>query len=380
MLEVIDLFKEQGTVDDIGIGTIRDALSDALFPGSSVLHTRLRYVLFVPWLLQRAAAKGTPAAMSASFRRAEFDLIESLLRGGETQGVIGNRARRGLKLLPSQAYWASLSTWRILVAPTSVEGFFRRQHDHRQLARRTAQADDVEARELLPGTGLDPELPTPPPDLLAGAVLTLRAEEEEYLSSRLATAAQNTAFSWLIHHQPATLPASVWDVDNLGQAPSYVTNAVDHARRFHTAIYGAALLYNLLLAERSHRDDLADDYRQQLDGWQDELAVTDALQGWDRLAWWATIHRNRPLLRPATRTFVDTWIDRITANPDVANDPHLRRLIANRERLIKGGRARLVNQAALDRWGGSSGLGRLDFRWGITRSHLSDLYDAREPA
>jgi hypothetical protein len=33
MLEVIDLFKEEGTVDELGIGSIRDALADALFPG-----------------------------------------------------------------------------------------------------------------------------------------------------------------------------------------------------------------------------------------------------------------------------------------------------------------------------------------------------------
>jgi hypothetical protein len=47
MLEVVDLFKQEGTVDELGIGSIRDALADALFPGTSVLHTRLRYVLFI---------------------------------------------------------------------------------------------------------------------------------------------------------------------------------------------------------------------------------------------------------------------------------------------------------------------------------------------
>ncbi len=36
MLEVVDLFKEEGTVDELGIGSIRDALADSLFPGTSV--------------------------------------------------------------------------------------------------------------------------------------------------------------------------------------------------------------------------------------------------------------------------------------------------------------------------------------------------------
>ena len=44
---VLDLFSEQGTVDELRVGSLRDTISNALFPGTSVLHTRLRYVLFI---------------------------------------------------------------------------------------------------------------------------------------------------------------------------------------------------------------------------------------------------------------------------------------------------------------------------------------------
>ena len=53
MRRVLDLFKEQGTVDEMGLGSLRDALADALFPGTSSIQTRARYVLFIPWLYQR---------------------------------------------------------------------------------------------------------------------------------------------------------------------------------------------------------------------------------------------------------------------------------------------------------------------------------------
>ena len=43
MRQVLDLFKEQGTVDEMGLGNLRDALSEALFPGTSTIQTRLRY-------------------------------------------------------------------------------------------------------------------------------------------------------------------------------------------------------------------------------------------------------------------------------------------------------------------------------------------------
>jgi hypothetical protein len=40
---VLDLFNEQGTVDELGLGSLRDMISNALFPGTSVLHTRTKH-------------------------------------------------------------------------------------------------------------------------------------------------------------------------------------------------------------------------------------------------------------------------------------------------------------------------------------------------
>ena len=57
MRQVLDLFKERGTVDEMGLGRLRDALSEALFPGTSTIQTRLRYVLFVPWIYRQLEAR-----------------------------------------------------------------------------------------------------------------------------------------------------------------------------------------------------------------------------------------------------------------------------------------------------------------------------------
>lgn len=79
--------KEDGTVDELGIGSIRGALADSLFPGTSVLPTRRRYVLFIPWLMEQDAHNATLTEMTAEFRNLEFRLINSLLAGGERLGV-----------------------------------------------------------------------------------------------------------------------------------------------------------------------------------------------------------------------------------------------------------------------------------------------------
>lgn len=378
MLEVIDLFKEAGTVDELGIGSIRDALSDAMFPGTSVLHTRLRYVLFIPWLMEQAAEqKSSPAEMSAYFRTLEYRLIRSLLDGGESLGVMGSRARNSLKRMPSSVYWSALGAWGIRRGESSSEGYFRQQHDYRRLQQRTARSDDPESRLSLPGTGLDPHLPRPPEDWLKGVDFSLTAEEEHYLSDLIVRSTHGSLLSWLALNPPTDQANYAWEIDNLEAAPEALRNLVDHARRFHTAIHGAILVYNLLLARKSGRDDKVASYEENLEAWRDELAGVGVMNGWVRDDWWKTIQRQNPNVHPLTKRFLDQWLDIVDADVDPANHPDVARLIGNRERQIKGARARLVNQSALDHWSGGSGLGRLEFRWPVARQHLEDLRAAR---
>lgn len=304
MLEVVELFKEEGTVDELGIGSIRDAIANSLFPGTSVLHTRLRYVLFIPWLLQRAARKATPAEMAHDFRNLEIRLIPSLEAGGERSSVIGINARAKLKRTAAMAYWASLSRWGVLTTPTSMEGFFRRQADCRALAKRSAVADDAESRDQLVGTGLDPHLPKPPGNLLQSADFTLTGEEERYLTDQISTWTRGSLFSWLINNPTEIDVPAVWHIANLREAPNQLVELIDHARRFHTAIYGAPLLYNLLLAERSGQDSLVDAYRIELTEWEEELQATAVIDGWSRTNWWAAIRKANPRLNVLTIAFV----------------------------------------------------------------------------
>jgi hypothetical protein len=169
-------------------------------------------------------------------------------------------------------------------------------------------------------------------------------------------------------------------VDNISAAPEQLQDLIDHARRFHTVIYGAAVLYNLLLARKRDHEQLVAEYETELPLWRDEIQATKALDDWNRSDWWATVHRCNPRLRQATKNFVNSWIGLAESDVDLATDATATTLISSRERQIKGGRARLVNQAALDRWSGRSGLSRLDYRWSVARRHLRDLYDARNVA
>lgn len=107
---LIDLFKEPEARDELGLGTIRDGLADLLFPGTSTIQTRLRYMLFIPWVYREAQSRKTSQAERVVIaRNLEFDLSEALLEGGERDDVIGRLAGKDLKRLASSVYWAGLS-------------------------------------------------------------------------------------------------------------------------------------------------------------------------------------------------------------------------------------------------------------------------------
>ena len=61
MRDIIRLFADRDSRDELGLGQIRDAIADSLFPGTSTLLTRARYLLFVPWAYRKAAGRPHPS-------------------------------------------------------------------------------------------------------------------------------------------------------------------------------------------------------------------------------------------------------------------------------------------------------------------------------
>jgi len=109
---------EQDTRDEIGFLLIHQGFADRFFPGTSVLHERIRYALFVPWLYLRAAEN--PRRGSDLESTIRHLLIELALRlkviGGEPKNVIGGEKLHQLTSQPpDRVYWSALRQWRILL-------------------------------------------------------------------------------------------------------------------------------------------------------------------------------------------------------------------------------------------------------------------------
>lgn len=126
MQRILALFKNKDARDELGLGTVRDSIADQLFPGTSTIQTRLRYMLFVPWIYQRLEAdcvSSTEVARKA--RKLETQLLDSLLTREDQDGIFGKRARGEIKRLPSSVYWAGLESWGIRRFPGSQDEYHR---------------------------------------------------------------------------------------------------------------------------------------------------------------------------------------------------------------------------------------------------------------
>src|SRR4051794_19103879 len=198
-LDVIDLFRESGTVDELGIGVIRDVFADALFPGTSTIQTQAGYFLFVPWMYRELERLKVPSAkIERAARNAEIRLIQGLIDGGERSGVIGIDARNTLKRLPSNVYWNGLLSWGIRLFPGSQPQYHRSMDAFIASPRHAARNEDGEAIEDTPRSNWHPHLPPAPEGFPKTVSFALRRADASYLRERIISRHPHTMLASLV--------------------------------------------------------------------------------------------------------------------------------------------------------------------------------------
>lgn len=379
MLDVISLFREQTTRDELGIGTIRDAFANLFFPGISTIQTRARYFLFIPWIYQDLInRKITSQQADTKLRQQEVTLINILAESTDNEGTIGKVSRAALKRLPSSIYWYGLGSWGIYRYGGSQQEYHQSFDRLNRSSRRTQQNDDGDILGLH-STEWDPHLPQAPADFPTSASFRLTTEEAEYLADRIAQRHPRSLLAHLVRQSEPSKSRFPWQHPAVGSLPPDLQDQLLHAQNFSELIHGAALLYNLMLAEaKSKRDEtLVEPYRTDLQQWATRLSArAEDLQGWDRQSFWQLVNQQVGQVSLRTQAFVNYWFD-LAIEPDtafsIAENAAARALIHDREATLKGKQARLGNLRALDLWMGNSGNLQLNFRWPTVSKILNDI-------
>ncbi|MEG2687350.1 MAG: DUF6361 family protein, partial [Christensenellaceae bacterium] len=121
ILATLKLLGTQTALDELGIGVIRDAYADILFPGISTIQTRAKYFVLIPYLFQKAAKQHLQNGTQVQkwIIAAEDKLVGTLVGNSGTgeNGIIGKNAlkqKRTVKMRPSSIYWNGLRTFEII--------------------------------------------------------------------------------------------------------------------------------------------------------------------------------------------------------------------------------------------------------------------------
>lgn len=371
-LTLADQFRQRDTRDELGIGQVRDAFSELFFPGTSTIQTRARYFLFIPWIYKRVERKDLgPDEFSEEIQTWEEYLIGGLLDAGAEDGLIGKQAKSDLKRFPSSIYWRGLREWGILRFPGS------RAQYHRSITRRGGDGGGIDLSDGPLGSGparWREDIPQKADGFPWEINFELPPHEAEYLRERILESQPRSLLATMLDLGNSNLDVEFpWTYPVMGELPDRQRDQLAHARNFSEIMHGAVLLYNLMLAEKSERPNLQADFRSELADWasliEDRQSDFDA---WSLADFWALVDRQSPRVPSPTEQFITEWIEQARRKPREVQD-EARTLISRRELRLKGKRARLHNRSALDLWSGGSGLGRLEYRWNIAKTHIRDI-------
>jgi hypothetical protein len=120
MLDVIDLFREHETVDELGIGGVRDAFANLMLPGTSTIQTRARYFLFIPWIYKGLEKKRIASKdIAARARREEKRLKERL--DAAQRSLVEARPHLRIAPAPDGVFTATLNLARKHKPPASTQ-------------------------------------------------------------------------------------------------------------------------------------------------------------------------------------------------------------------------------------------------------------------
>lgn len=364
--------------DEVGFLLVHQRYADRFFPGTSVLHTRLRYALFVPWIYQGLWFSPPKGDFGRALAELETSLVGRLKAANE-DGVIGGRLYpKHAAQPPSTVYWTALGTWGVLRSVDARCGPPSRAQVHQMIRRGLRPSRDDDGRPLqdadFPFTGLPPL----PHDWKGDGPLSfsLPPKEREFLRDRLVAVRsqahpQRSSLLARLAERPIALPDEAWDEPVLHLAGE----DRDALRRAgQAAALGAVgrALYAALLESRVQRNDSKVSHAARL------REVVDASGPRARLLDLAAMAEDIGLLPSVVQRVLSetcAWLRDDGRDPEPLFDAY-----RTAEEARKGTRARLPNTLDGARrrseWDPDSHPAptELHYRWGRVSGLLQDLY------
>jgi hypothetical protein len=374
MRELVKLFGSPETTDDLGTGQLRDAISNSLFPGTSVLHVGARYMILVPWAyLSSRHGAAHPDQLRIRTEESERRLIERFKEIG-VDSFIGRDAGRNVQQLPSAAYWSALRRY----------GIVNPELDRANVAQLMCADLPVPEEGEDAFSIWNPSLPKPPEGFptTEDQGLELTNEEAEWLQERILSTCPNTMLAHLVTapNRPEGESPTLWLDPACRSATGETALWLGNAEAFSFVHHGANTLYQHLLAERARKyfgsgSEMLEQTEKLLEDWEGQRpSKQELLREWDLEDFLARARSLNGGINSSTAGFARTITEAARSPHKLVDNAEVRAAVENREELMKKANSRFKNERRLRAWAPPTAVSALGFRWTNVRRTVLDIH------
>ena len=260
VMQVLKMTSESVALDELGIGRIRDAFADRMFPGISTLQKHMKYFSLMPQLYRKATEKryNRLSEVKAEIIRLERIMTKNLYEGSaDKRGItgseiIGKNTNSYVKYDPAYIYNSGLQTFGILRSPQLYELIYstsKALHNGPKVTK-TDDEDTNDDADEKSGLFQFCAFPKVDYDFTQKCTLNLTVEDKDFIVDHIlnAEACQGTLLRYIVDN-PDFAIADRFEQIPSRQLPQEIGELQDLARRFADFIYMVHIRYNYIYSQ-----------------------------------------------------------------------------------------------------------------------------------
>lgn len=383
---ILELMKPSGQVDELGIGTIRDALADRLFPGVSTIQTRAKYFFIIPYILHdflrmpaSERSKKTPSKyLDDREHEIMWYLAEYYKEKGEenTSRVIGITKKRGERIVrrPSEIYWNGLNTFKCIDSQgLSANAFLNNANKSslETLAHSIEEEDGKDDEDAGFENFFNVKIPVNE-NWEENLTLDLSYEEASFLKEAMLDL-DNTLLSFIISdvnvYEEFKTANSFEDFVKFAieqDIPAELKHDLILAHDFAELMIGAHLAYNQELQKHFYEHDPFEEiWNDWYLNFKSRMIAPGSFDPDQLFAYTSPDKAGQ---------FIHDWWSLVNANE--LDEIRKSQILKRQERWAKGSKARISNNRRNDvKEAIQLGLGRLEYRFGNAKIIINDVFE-----
>lgn len=354
--ELLKILGDSSSLDELGVGIVRDVISDLLYPGTSVLHTRAKYYILIPELFKKAMKSGlTTGSEVRSLINTDQDKIARALRraideetGTKAAGIIGGRSDRAVKMKPTRIYWNALRTTKILCNPSlsfddacfAVASYNKKNQNI--TIKYESEEDGGDAEDA--GTSGFAVFSAPChqsiEDYILNPTLHLTRDEALYLRGQFlyAPVMKNTLMEYCLKTNRSYVDKRLDEIEYQSDMPEALKYHLKLAVEFADFIFGAYAVYNLLYFENGGEDATEEKKKHLEERYREWKQNTKGLPHRDEIL---KLVRGHEYYKAALGDFLMKFEAAVKANRSDECSGNEKETVRNRERFCKREKSKL---------------------------------------